>query len=116
MVLGFAINFLFGALITSLAFWTTRVYAISEFYSALLILFSGQFVPLDLMPPAIQEVARYLPFQVLRYFPIQLLQNRLEPSEIAWGFASAVIWLGVAFVLFRWVWREGLKRFSSVGA
>ena len=50
MLLGFFIGFLLSAAITSLAFWTTRVYSIHEFYFALILLFSGQFVPLTLMP------------------------------------------------------------------
>ncbi|RPI26125.1 MAG: hypothetical protein EHM70_19355 [Chloroflexota bacterium] len=116
IVLGFAINFLFGATITCLAFWTTRVYSISEFYYALTVLFAGQFVPLDLMPPVIQQIARFLPFQILRYFPIQTILGKLSQSEILWSYAMAVIWLIVAMALFRLVWVKGLKQFSAVGA
>jgi ABC-2 type transport system permease protein len=116
VILGFAISFLFGATITCLAFWTTRVYAISEFYYSLVILFAGQFVPLDLMPPVIQNIAQYLPFQLLRYFPIQLILNKLPPEVVIRDFVLAVFWFLVALALFRWVWREGLKKFSAVGA
>ncbi len=116
VVLGFAISFLFGATITCLAFWTTRVYAISEFYYSLVILFAGQFVPLDLMPAVIQNIAQYLPFQLLRYFPIQLVLNKLPAEVVVRDFALAIVWFLVALALFRRVWREGLKRFSAVGA
>ena len=116
IALGFAISFLFGATITCLAFWTTRVYAINEFYYALVVLFAGQFVPLDLMPPIIQEIAQYLPFQLLRYFPIQLILNKLPPEVILRNFVLDLVWLALALGAFRWVWREGLKRFSAVGA
>ncbi|HEX7975628.1 MAG TPA: ABC-2 family transporter protein [Anaerolineales bacterium] len=116
VALGFAINFLFGAAITCLAFWTTRVYAISEFYNALLILFAGQFVPLDLMPPLIQRIARFLPFQLMRYFPIELILGKLSPADIALNFALGVFWLFFALALFRFVWRKGVRRFSAVGA
>ena len=63
MLLGFFVSFLLSAAITCLAFWTTRVYSIHEFYCALILLFSGQFVPLQLMPKLIQDIAQYLPFQ-----------------------------------------------------
>src|SRR6266498_3506706 len=49
-------GFLLAATITSLAFWTTRVYSINEFYFALATLFSGQFVPLTLMPKIVQNI------------------------------------------------------------
>lgn len=116
IVLGFGIHFLLGATVTCLAFWTTRVYAIGEFYWAVIILFSGQFVPLDLMPPFIQTLAQFLPFQLFKYFPIELILNRLPAQVIVRDFAMDVIWFGLALMLFQWVWRTGLKRFSAVGA
>jgi len=116
VVLGFVTNFLLGATITCLAFWTTRVYAINEFFFALVTLFSGQFVPLQLMPPFIQNLAQYLPFQMFKYVPIQILLNRLTPDVIVRDLAVGCLWAVLSWILFRWVWRAGVKRFSAVGA
>lgn len=116
MALGFIIAFLLSASVTSVAFWTTRVYSISEFYFALFLLFSGQFVPLTLMPDIIQQVARFLPFQFSLYYPIQLILGKLSPGQIVEGYFVASIWLVISYFLFKWVWREGVKRYSAVGA
>jgi len=116
VVLGFAISFLMGASITCAAFWTTRVYALSEFFYAFTLRFAGQFVPLTLMPPIIQQIASVLPFQMLIYFPVQLILGKLPPEEILRGFLLGGIWFGVLLALFQLVWRSGLKRFSAVGA
>ena len=116
VVLGFAISFLLGATLTCVAFWTTRVHALGEFYYAFVILFAGQFVPLDLMPPIIQQIAQFLPFQLLKYFPIQLVLAKVPPEVMVRDFAMGVVWFVVALVLFQAVWRVGLKRFSAVGA
>jgi ABC-2 type transport system permease protein len=116
VLLGFVTNFLLGAVITCLAFWTTRVYAISEFFFALVTLFSGQFVPLQLMPPFIQNLAQYLPFQMFKYVPIQILLNRLTPDAIVRDLGVGCLWALLSWMLFRWVWRAGVKRFSAVGA
>jgi ABC-2 type transport system permease protein len=116
LVLGFAINFLLGAVLTCIAFWTTRVWALYEFYTALLVLFSGQFVPLQLMPAFVQSVARFLPFQIFKFFPIQIILGRLSPAEIMQGYLSSAIWLIFSLLLFRWIWRSGVKKFSAVGA
>jgi ABC-2 type transport system permease protein len=115
-IIGFALNFLMGATITCLAFWTTRVYSLSEFFYALGILFSGQFVPLELMPPVIQQVAFLLPFQLTRYFPVQLILGKLPPEVIARDFAMGLVWLVITYGVFSQVWRNGVKRFSAVGA
>ncbi|MCL4272563.1 MAG: ABC-2 family transporter protein [Anaerolineales bacterium] len=116
MLLAFFIGYLFSAAITSLAFWTTRVYSIHEFYFALILLFSGQFVPLTLMPQIIQDIAQYLPFQLLIYYPIQLILGRLSVEQIIHGYVMSFVWLGVALLFFNWVWRNGVKRYSAVGA
>jgi ABC-2 type transport system permease protein len=116
ILIGYLTSFLFGATITCLAFWTTRVYSISDFYSAIVTLFSGQFVPLTLMPGVIQDVARFLPFQMFKYVPIEIILNRISTPEILSDYAVGLVWLVAAWFLFRWMWRAGIKRFSAVGA
>ena len=116
MIMGFLIGFLLSAAITALAFWTTRVYSIHEFYYALILLFSGHFVPLTLMPKLIQDIAQFLPFQLLIYFPIQLILGKLSAAQIGQGFLMGGIWLSIAVVIFNLVWRNGVKRYSAVGA
>jgi ABC-2 type transport system permease protein len=116
MILGFLVSYLLSAAITALAFWTTRVYSIHEFYFALILLFSGQFVPLPLMPKLVQDIAQYLPFQLFIYYPIQLILGKLSSAQIVQGYVSGLVWLGVAVLLFNWVWRNGVKRYSAVGA
>jgi ABC-2 type transport system permease protein len=116
MILGFFVGFLLSATITSLAFWTTRVYSIHEFYFASILLFSGQFVPLTLMPKLIQSIAQYLPFQLLIYYPIELILGKLSQAQIVQGYVVGLIWLTIAVLVFNWVWRNGVKRYSAVGA
>ena len=116
MIMGFLIGFLLSAAITALAFWTTRVYSIHEFYYALILLFSGQFVPLTLMPKLIQDISQFLPFQLLIYFPIQVILGKLSSPQIMQGYMMGVIWLVVSIAIFNWVWYNGVKRFSAVGA
>jgi len=113
---GFAVNFFLGAIITTVAFWTTRVYSLSEFIYAFAMLLGGTFVPLDLLPAAVQRVAQYLPFQLYLYFPIQLVLGKLAPAQIVQNFALQAIWLTLGGLGFWLIWRQGLKRFSAVGA
>ena len=116
VILGFGIAFLFGASITCIAFWTTRVWSLNEFYWALVTLFSGQFVPLQLMPPLVQQIARFLPFALFKYIPIEIILGRLSTAEIITSYITGLIWLALAFFLFRWLWQRGIKQFSAVGA
>jgi ABC-2 type transport system permease protein len=116
VALGFLILFLLGAAITSIAFWTTRVWAIYTFYSAVFTLLAGQFVPLGLLPPVLQSIARLLPFQLSLYFPIQLILGKVPLADAAVNIGLQAVWVVVAYALFQLVWRAGVKRFSAVGA
>jgi len=116
IIISFVIAFLLSAAISSLAFWTTRMYSIHEFYFALFMLCSGQFVPLKLMPPFVQTLAGYLPFQLSLYFPIELIRGALTAQEIVQGYILSAVWLTVAYIGFRLIWRAGLKQYSAVGA
>lgn len=116
IVLGFGIHFLLGSIVTSLAFWTTRVYSVANLVYMVVILLSGQFVPLQLMPPAVQAAAEWLPFQMITFTPIEIILNRLPVEAIPRVYIMGLAWLVVFYFFFRWVWREGVRRFSAVGA
>jgi ABC-2 type transport system permease protein len=116
LVIGFIVNFLITSTITCFAFWTQRVWGLYRLYGIPVALFSGQFVPLQLMPKMIQAIAGYLPFQLFKYFPTQLILGKLSSEEIIRGYVVGLIWIVAAFLLFRFVWKRGLKQFSAVGA
>jgi ABC-2 type transport system permease protein len=115
-MISFFINFHLGAIITCVAFWTTRVYSLSEFVYGFYMLLGGTFVPLDLLPPFAQRLAQFLPFQLFFYFPIQLALGKLSQEQILLNFGLQAFWLAALTLGFRWMWREGVKRFSAVGA
>jgi ABC-2 type transport system permease protein len=116
VALGFAVNFLLGAIITSVAFWTTRVYALSEFVFGFQLLLGGIFVPLDLLPGAALRIAQVMPFQLFLYFPVQLILGRLSPEQVFVNLALLLFWLVATAVGFHFIWRAGVKQFSAVGA
>jgi ABC-2 type transport system permease protein len=116
VVLGFLINFMLGAIITSVAFWTTRVYSLSEFVFGFGLLLGGIFVPLDLLPQSAQGIALVLPFQLYLYFPIQVILGRYGGEQMLLYFGLQFFWLAVTALGFHFIWRKGIKRFSAVGA
>jgi ABC-2 type transport system permease protein len=116
LIIGFAINFLLSSAICCVAFWTQRVWALYRLYGVPVALFSGQFVPLQLMPRIIQDIAIYLPFQLFKYFPTQLILGKLSANEILLGYVMDLVWLFIALILFLWAWKNGVKQFSAVGA
>lgn len=116
LAMGFLIRFLIDSLITLIAFWTTRVWSIWQFDTAISMLLNGAFVPLALMPAWVQTVAQILPYQLGLSFPVLLILNQLSPDRVALNFALQVAWLMALYAVFRWVWGRALRQYSAVGA
>lgn len=116
VAMGFLIRFLMESLITLIAFWTTRVWAIWNFDNAIASLLNGAFVPLALMPGWVQLIAQILPYQLGLSFPVLLILNKLPPQQIALNFGLQVAWLIALYAMFMFVWRRAIKQYSAVGA
>jgi ABC-2 type transport system permease protein len=116
LALSFVARLLLGCSLAFAAFWTTRVLAINEMYFLTSWFLSGMMAPLALLPDAVRAVATALPFRWLVSFPVELILGRLSPGEAAFGLGMQVVWAAAIFGLFTVLWREGLKRYSAVGA
>jgi ABC-2 type transport system permease protein len=116
LLLAFLLRFLLEWTLALTAFWTTRVGAVNQTYFVLVLFLSGQIAPLDLFPAPIRLIAEILPFRWMIGFPVELLLGRLSPAEAAAGIFVQAVWIGLAFLLLRAVWRAGIRIYSAVGA
>lgn len=99
-----------------LAFWITTsrnlfslAYGVGQFLS-------GYIAPMALFPQEVQNLARLLPFRSYLGLPVETLLGRLTPAEVLEGLAVTMVWTIVFFVLYRWLWFKGLRRYEGVGA
>jgi ABC-2 type transport system permease protein len=116
-VLGFIVNFFFGAIISCIAFWTTRVYTLDALIRfAIGRMLSGEFVPLQLLPLVLQGIAFVAPFQYGLYFPVQVILNKLPDGQIWIGFGMQLLWSVILAGVFTLQWRAAIKKYSAVGA
>ena len=116
LALAFLVRFLLEWALAQVAFWTTRVSATNQAYFVAVLFLSGQMAPLNLFPWPVQVVAAVLPFRWLIGFPVELLLGRLTVVQAITGLGVQAIWLLMALVLVRLVWRAGVKVYSAVGA
>lgn len=113
---GFLIYFLTQYCIGLLAFWVSQAVSLHNAWFNFWLVFSGYFVPLDLLPPAVARLSSWLPFAYTVFFPVELLMGRLTPAEIGWGLAMQAGWSSLLLVLWQILWRRGLRAYSAVGA
>jgi ABC-2 type transport system permease protein len=116
IVVAIALNTLIGTAFGMLSFWTTQSQNFALVWSGIGQLLSGFVVPLTLFPPGLRRFAHVLPFRSMVSLPIEILMGRIGWGEIAGGLLVGISWMLVALLIYRVLWRHGLRRYEAVGA
>jgi ABC-2 type transport system permease protein len=111
-----SLRFLVEYTLALAAFWTTRVFAINDLYYVPLFFFSGQLVPLTLLPDWMQTVANVLPFRWMLAFPVEVAIGRAHVEDVVIGWGIQLLWISVFAIVRVTIWRLGLKTYGAVGA
>ncbi len=98
-----------------IAFWTTNTGNLFEIYDLLLILASGELVPLSLFPNWLLGPLNVLAFRYTFSFPVEVFLGKLDPGQIALGLLGQFGWLAALAIVGRFLWVWGLRRYSAVG-
>ncbi|UZQ56063.1 ABC-2 family transporter protein [Trichothermofontia sichuanensis B231] len=112
--LAFILRFLIQYTFALFSFWIERAVAIEQFWFLIYLFLSGMIAPLDMFPPGVRAVVLWTPFPYLIYFPAALLVGM--PVDLQQGLIVFGIWGSLLFILNRWLWRQGLKHYSGMGA
>src|SRR5438105_8508250 len=80
VLLAAALRFMFGWLMATFAFWTTRLHGIMHVYDRLVFLFAGQVAPLSLLG-GLAGIAYWLPFGYMLWAPAEMLRGGFTPEQ-----------------------------------
>jgi ABC-2 type transport system permease protein len=114
VVLAFILRFVIQHTFSIFAFWTERASAIENFWFLFFLFLSGMIAPLEVFPEPVRAVVLLTPFPYLINFPASILVG--IPVNLTQGLVSMLGWIVLFLVLNRWLWRQGLKRYSGMGA
>ncbi|MBI4089878.1 MAG: ABC-2 family transporter protein [Candidatus Kerfeldbacteria bacterium] len=113
--IAFALQFLFGMALGLLSFWILEARYFQYFKETALDLLVGAVLPFSFFPTYIQAIFELLPFRYIASFPVELYLGRLPTNDVILGFTMASAWVVGLFLLTRWMWRHGLRRFVAFG-
>lgn len=116
MAAAWLIRFISQYIFGLLAFWVSDSMTLNDIWFALSEMLGGMIAPLDLFPPNVTAVANWLPFRFMLSFPVEIVSGRLTPIGLASGFAAMIFWVVLSVIVYRWVWRRGIRQFSAFGA
>jgi len=98
-----------------LAFWVLEVSTFIFIVYAFEYLASGHLFPLDILPPVLQQFLAYTPFPYQLYFPVSIYMGKATGTDLWRGLLIQAGWAILAYVIARFAWRRGIKKYSAVG-
>lgn len=111
MLISFAINVLEGVL----TFYVTEPSGIMNAIAHVSRLLSGSFIPLVFFPEVLQKIAVKLPFSMMIFTPITMLEFESLNSEVISTVLLGIFWAVSMNLTIYYFWRRGLKQYEAIG-
>ena len=119
----FALSLVFTALLqffmsftmALLAFWVLEVSTFIFILYAFEYIASGHLFPLDILPAGVLKILNFTPFPYQLFFPVNIYLGRVSGPELYAGLFIQAGWVVATYLLARFVWSRGIKKYSAVG-
>jgi ABC-2 type transport system permease protein len=98
-----------------LAFWFLEISTLIFILFAFEYLASGHLFPLDLLPVPLMHALFFTPFPSMLYTPIGIYMGKIAGAEIWLGLLMQLLWLLLAYVFARFMWRRGIRKYAAFG-
>ena len=103
-------------IISTFAFFLTRVRSLTLVKNLSLFLLAGELVPIDLMPPLLAKTLLILPFSAGVYVPVAYITGRVGIETLANSFMSISFCILIFCYLGNILWHRGLRIYTGTGA
>lgn len=113
--LGFFLSFTFKMITGIIAFWVTDISGIMDTVPVVIAIFGSTLLPLYMMPSWLKDIAYALPFSYMLYFPIRSFQGKLTIANSFQVIFFQSLWLLVLVALYKFLWRRGVRKYTSFG-
>ena len=115
LILSFSLTFVFKMVVGLLGFWMTETRGAFEAVNVLIVIFSGTLMPLAFLPEWLEKIAYLLPFAYMLYFPVIAFEGKLSIDQFGPVLISQLIWIVIMYLLYRILWKYGIKKYTAVG-
>jgi ABC-2 type transport system permease protein len=97
------------------AFWLTEVSVFDTLFWTGRMFLGGQSFPLSFFPAGIRPFINLLPFRYMFSFPLEIIFNQLNTSQLIAGFAFQIFWLIILTRLYKLFWGKGRRIYGAFG-
>ena len=115
VALGYLIKFLISFMVALLCFWTLNGVGLMWAQNALVNLFSGALIPLQLLPGWLRTVVLTAPFQAIVYTPLSIYLGTVQGAALWQAVAVQIGWIIGLWLLARWLWLPATRALEVQG-
>lgn len=115
ILLGHLVSFATTMMMAMIALFTQEAMAIFELYYVPMLFLSGQLFPISVLPPWARLLGKLFPFYYTTGAPTEILVGRTTGAAIWTTLGAQVLWVVIAFLLYKVLWAKGLRHYTGVG-
>jgi ABC-2 type transport system permease protein len=115
IVLTGLLQFFISYALALLAFWLLEVSTLIFIVFAFEYIAGGHLFPLDILPPALAKALYLTPFPYQLFFPVSIYVGKTTGAALYQGMVIQTLWVIAAYLLARFVWQRGLRKYAAVG-
>lgn len=115
VVLAFFLAFFVSFNVGLSAFWLKKIEGIRRVRRTLLVFLSGGMIPLTFFPQSLQYVSHFLPFEYIRYVPIQIYLGEFSRLGVLGQLGLQLVWIVLLYFLSKAVYQKAFKQFAGAG-
>ncbi|MBU0279067.1 MULTISPECIES: hypothetical protein [unclassified Gemella] len=114
-LLSYLIAFLLGYIIALLSTVFIKINGISELVNALLIVFGGGLLPIDLYPKLLLKISEFTPFYSIMYTPVSMIVYDNNYSKILFMFIMQIFWIIILWIIYKKLSYYVFKKLDIMG-
>lgn len=115
IVFALILNFLISYLVGMTAFWFNMISGIRKVKRVLIAFLSGGMIPLTFFPETFQKIFSYLPFQYMRFVPINVYLEKYAYTTVFVMTGIQVLWILGLYFIAEFFWKKAFKKFAGAG-
>lgn len=109
------INFLVSFLVGLTAFWFYSIGGLRRVKRVIVSFLAGSFIPLAFFPETLQKIFHFLPFEYIRYVPINIYLGKYSVLGGLAQLAIQAVWIIALYASARIIWQIAYKKFAGAG-
>ena len=115
LVISYLLSYFCFILVGISTFYIRYIWPTRALFLAIMQVIGGELIPVDILPPVVQDVAYLLPFYLINFVPAQWLLGRLSLSEFLFSIIYGIFWVIILGLLTKYCWIRAVNKFESAG-